>query len=109
MSQFAIILGRSGSGKSTSIKNLDPSTTFVINCLGKTLPFRNSLNMYNKEAGNYAKTYKYDNILKWLDHIDKTLTSITTCVIEDSTFIMREEFFVRALERAYDKIVKFFT
>lgn len=103
MSQFVIVLGRTGSGKSTSIKSLDPQKTFIINCLGKSLPFKGSAKMYNKEAGNYAKTYKYDNILKWLDHINNNLTDITTCIIDDATFVMREEFFDRSGERGYDK------
>ena len=33
-------MGESGTGKSTSIRNLDPKTTFIINIVGKPLPFR---------------------------------------------------------------------
>lgn len=103
MSQFVIILGRSGSGKSTSLKNLDPKHTFVINCLGKPLPFKGSAKLYNKDSNNYAKTYKYDSILKWLNHINVKMPEITTLVIDDSTFVMREEFFDRSNERGFDK------
>ena len=103
MSQFVIILGRTGSGKSTSIKNLDPSKTYIFNCLGKTLPFKGSAKAYNKEANNYVKTYKYDNILRGLDHVNTKLPDVKTCIIDDATFIMKEEFFDRSGERGYEK------
>lgn len=35
-----IVVGKSGSGKSTSLRNLDPSTTAVINTERKQLPFK---------------------------------------------------------------------
>lgn len=34
------IYGESGTGKSTSLRNLDPKTTFIISTTGKPLPFR---------------------------------------------------------------------
>lgn len=103
MSQFVIILGRSGSGKSTSLKNLNPEETFVINCLGKPLPFKGSFKKYNKEAKNYVKTYKYDVILKWLEHINNKMPQVKNIVLDDCTYVMREEFFDRSNERGYDK------
>ena len=42
MANCCIILGKSGTGKSTSIKGLDPKETIVINVLGKRLPFKGS-------------------------------------------------------------------
>lgn len=35
-----LIIGKSGSGKSASLRNLDPSGTAFVNVLGKPLPFR---------------------------------------------------------------------
>ena len=35
-----LILGESGSGKSCSLRNLDPNTTAIFNVAGKPLPFR---------------------------------------------------------------------
>ena len=34
------IYGESGTGKSTSLRNMDPETTFIISTTGKPLPFR---------------------------------------------------------------------
>ena len=35
-----LIIGKSGSGKSASMRNLDPDRVALINVLGKPLPFR---------------------------------------------------------------------
>ena len=40
MSKAALIVGESGTGKSTSVSFLDPKQTFIINVQGKDLPFR---------------------------------------------------------------------
>ena len=52
MANAIIILGKSGTGKSSSIKGLDPKETVVLNVLGKKLPFKGSSTLYNKEAKN---------------------------------------------------------
>lgn len=38
-----LIIGKSGSGKSASLRNLDPARAIVVNVLGKALPFRSKL------------------------------------------------------------------
>ena len=40
MADLIAVVGASGSGKSTSLRNLDPETTFIINVAGKPLPFK---------------------------------------------------------------------
>lgn len=40
MSTSLLILGNTGTGKSTSIETLEPETTFIIQCVNKELPFR---------------------------------------------------------------------
>ena len=42
-----LILGESGSGKSTSMRNFDPSELTVFNVANKLLPFRKKLNVIN--------------------------------------------------------------
>ena len=39
MADIIAIAGDTGSGKSTSIKNLNPQETFIVSILGKPLPF----------------------------------------------------------------------
>ena len=40
MAQSVLIIADSGTGKSTSIRNLDPKETFIINIANKPLPFK---------------------------------------------------------------------
>ena len=40
MAQMLLIMGESGTGKSTSMRNCDPATTAVVNPVGKPLPFK---------------------------------------------------------------------
>ena len=52
MANLIMILGESGTGKSTSIENLDPKETFIIQVVNKPLPFRGYKTKYslrNKE------------------------------------------------------------
>ncbi|MBQ5476117.1 MAG: hypothetical protein IIT65_15935 [Lachnospiraceae bacterium] len=40
MANLIAIVGASGSGKSTSVRNLNPEETFIINVASKPLPFK---------------------------------------------------------------------
>ena len=40
MAHSVLIIADSGSGKSTSIRDLDPKETFIINIANKPLPFK---------------------------------------------------------------------
>lgn len=102
MSNFVIVLGASGHGKSTSIKTLNPEETIVINVLGKRLPFKGSGAHYNSEKKNLFKISTWDKTVVLLDKVNK-LTNIKNVVIDDGIYIMRNEFFDRASERGYDK------
>lgn len=42
MANAIILLGKSGTGKSSSIKGLDSKSTVILNVLGKKLPFKGS-------------------------------------------------------------------
>lgn len=82
MSNFVICLGASGSGKSTSIKSLDPKETVVINVLGKRLPFKGSNSMYNTENKNLFKVASWDSVLKLLNKINKSLSNVKNIIID---------------------------
>ncbi len=107
MSNITLIMGESGTGKSTSIRTLDPMETYVINVLDKPLPFRAFRKNYikhTKEAqGNYTATDNGDLILRVLSGIDKTMPHIKTIIIDDFQYIMANEFMRRSLELGYKK------
>lgn len=109
MSEVILVMGPSGAGKSTSIRNLDPKETFIINSLGKNLPFKGSAKLYtvwDKEKnpkGNMIKSSNSQIAIKWLDHIDKNMPHIKNVVIEDNTHQSSMEYIRRIKEGSWDK------
>lgn len=49
-----LILGESGSGKSTSMRNFDTSELIVFNVANKLMPFRKKLNLIKSVFGESA-------------------------------------------------------
>lgn len=103
MSNLVLILGESGSGKSTSIKTLNPKETIVINVLGKRLPFKGSAKSYSKEHNNIFKIDDWNTIVTYLKDISDKATNIKNIVIDDVTYTMRIEFFNRTKEQGFNK------
>ena len=56
MAKVIGIMGESGSGKTTSMRNLDPSTTFYIDCDKKGLSWKGWRKVYSVENKNYFAT-----------------------------------------------------
>lgn len=103
MANIAIILGKSGSGKSTSIKGLNPKETVIINTLKKRLPFKGSKSMYNPENKNLFNIDDYTKIIDYLWAISNNATYVKNIVLDDIIYIMRKEYFKRAKETGYNK------
>lgn len=97
-----MLLGKSGTGKSTSIKTLDPNETIIVNVLGKRLPFKGSNSLYSKEKKNMFRLDDYTHVVKLLEQVNN-ISSIKNVVIDDSIYIMRKEYFTRAKEAGYGK------
>lgn len=87
MAQKVLILGSSGSGKSTSLRNLNPKETFVIKCVEKPLPFKGSEKNYNVQAKN---VFTASNLLKIMGALDKINSNkeIKTLVIDDFNYML---------------------
>jgi RNase adaptor protein for sRNA GlmZ degradation len=109
MSRAVLILGESGAGKSTSIRTLDPKETFIINSLGKDLPFKGSSKQYTyfdrdkNPNGNMVKTSHSHATLKWLEHISKNMPHIKNVVIDDNTHQSSLEYLRRIREHSFEK------
>lgn len=106
MANNIIVMGKSGTGKSTSIKGLDPKETVVINTLRKRLPFKGSASMYNAENKNLFNLENYTDVIHYLELIDSKATHVKNIVLDDSIFVMRKEFFSRAKEAGYGKFTE---
>jgi hypothetical protein len=105
MAEVIGIFGDSGSGKSSSIMNLDPKSIFIINCLGKRLPFKGSGSLYNKENMNYFESDNYEQICSVLLQVGKQ-EHIKNIILDDATYIMTNEFMNRAKEKGFDKFTE---
>ena len=105
------ICGESGSGKSTSLRNLDPKETFIIATIAKPLPFRGWKKNYvkltqtdNKEwVGNYYVSDKWDKIIKIMKLVSAKRPDIKVLVVDDLQYTMAFEFVDRSQEKGYDK------
>lgn len=104
------IVGESGTGKSTSLRNLNPETTFIISTTGKPLPFRAWKKKYSpikiegkNVSGNYYVSSKWDQILKILQIIDKMMPHIKQVILDDFQYVLSYEFVDRATEVGYTK------
>ena len=86
-----LIMGESGSGKSTSLRNFSPAEIGIFNVASKPLPFRSSgMKLVNKAT--------YAGIMKSLKK------NLLHCyAIDDSQYLMCFEMFAHAKEKGYEK------
>lgn len=80
MGECVIVYGKSGSGKSRSLINFGEDEIFLINTIGKRLPFRSK----------FKYEIKTDDIGKIVNGLKKMPTK--TAVIDDSGYIMTNAF-----------------
>lgn len=85
-----LLIGKSGSGKSTSLRNFKKDEVAVINVLGKPLPFRSDIKA--------VKLDDYDNILNQIK-----MTKKDVIVIDDANYLITNEFMEKSSIRGYDK------
>jgi hypothetical protein len=97
------IVGSTGTGKSTSIKHLNPEETYIINVAKKELPFKGSETLYNAEKKNYREVDEAVEITRLLQNISQKAPHIKNIVIEDSNYIMGFNIVARATEVGFTK------
>jgi ABC-type dipeptide/oligopeptide/nickel transport system ATPase component len=97
------IVGATGTGKSTSIKHLDPKETYIINVAKKELPFKGSEKLYNTENKNYKEVDDAIEITRLLKTISEKAPHIKNIIIEDSNYIMGFNIVSKATEVGYTK------
>ena len=97
------IVGNTGTGKSTSIKHLDPKETYIINVAKKELPFKGAEKLYNAENKNYKEVDDANEITRLLKTISEKAPHIKNIIIEDSNYIMGFNLVARATEVGFTK------
>jgi hypothetical protein len=97
------IVGSTGTGKSTSIKHLNPKETYIINTAKKELPFKGADKLYNAENKNYKEVDEITEITRLLKTISEKAPHIKNIVIEDSNYMMSFRMADKATEVGYTK------
>lgn len=97
------IVGSTGTGKSTSIKNLNPQETYIINTAKKELPFKGADKIYNTENKNYKEIDEITEITRLLKTISDKASHIKNIVIEDSNYMMAFRMADKATEIGFTK------
>lgn len=108
MSNSVLVIGVSGTGKTTSLENLPPEETFIIQCTKKDLPFkgaRKNFTIFSKDnlKGNLLVTDQSGIIIKTLQYVNDNRPDIKYVVVDDFVYTMSNEFFRRAHETGFDK------
>jgi len=115
MASKILLTGVSGSGKTYSLRNLDPASTFIICPDEKNPPFegwRKNYKMvdesgsFNPATCNYYKVTAWDKIQKVLKFISENRKEIKTVVIDTITYAMIAEFMQKAKITGYGKFTE---
>lgn len=105
MAKTILICGKTGTGKTSSIRNLNPSETVILRVINRTLPFKFK-GIYGKDQKNMFSTPSYEDVLKVLSWANKQ-EHIKNIVITDGTYIIRQEYFKLANQKSYEKYTGF--
>ena len=102
-----LIIGESGSGKTYAIKNLDPEKVGIFLCEKNRLPFRKKFPTYKVRNMQRQTDNNQVQIIRQSAVIQTVLMSPKQkiYVVDDSQYIMANEYFDRANEKGYDKFV----
>lgn len=90
-----LVLGKSGSGKSTSLRNFEPDEVGIFNVLGKPLPFRGGARFPQAMRPGYSA------IISSLQQ-----NKLRAYVVDDSTYLMQNENFARSRESGFGKFTE---
>ena len=98
MSRLICVMGESGSGKTTSMRTLNPKTTYYIDSDGKGLAWKGWRKQYNAEAKNYIVSRDIPSITRLIVNISekkletKTIVvdTLNTCMVDKEVKGMKE-------------------
>lgn len=90
MAVIVAVMGESGTGKSTSLRNFKQGEASVINVSKKPLPFRNTLSVF--------KTDNYQEVQAMIKR-----AQAKSVVIDDAQYLMAFEYMHRAKEKGFEK------
>lgn len=100
-------MGEPGAGKTTSMRNLNPDTTFYLDCDKKGLSWKGWREQYNTEKKNYLATDLKEYVATMLDRIntEEMFSHINVVIVDTLNGLMVADEMRRMKERGYDKWV----
>jgi hypothetical protein len=101
MGMPVLVIGESGSGKTSSLRNFDRKDVLVFSVSGKRMPFRKKMNVINVRDQSPAE--RYGTII---DLMGKYQDKVKTFVIDDSQYLMAFEEMDRVYEKGYGKFTE---
>lgn len=98
MSIASMILGQSGTGKSTSFRNMNPENTLLIQAVKKPLPFKaKGWSYFDKESNKEGNIFVTDQAPAIINIMQKTSRNII--LLDDFQYILANEFMRRVLDK----------
>lgn len=103
-----LIIGETGSGKTYSLLTLNPKETFLLKTVKKPLSFATNPDAYvlkdkNNIKGNMYISRYHNDLINYIDGIDKHRPEIKTIIIDDFQYCMSLEYMDRAVEKGYNR------
>lgn len=105
MSRVICIAGESGSGKTTSMRNLDPKSTYYIDADKKGLSWKGWRKAYNKENKNYIRCDDANIVRVYIRKLAESQPHIKVIVVDTINGLMVADEMRRSKEKGYDKWV----
>lgn len=105
MAKVICIAGESGSGKTTSMRNLDPKTTYYIDADKKGLSWKGWRQQYNDQNKNYYRCDDANVVRNYIRKLAKDCPRIKTIVVDTINGLMIADEMRRSKEKGYDKWV----
>lgn len=103
MARIMAIMGESGSGKTTSLRTLNPKTTCIIDCDKKGLSWRGWKKQYNAERKNYVACDDVAMVQASMLKIAEKRPEVSVIVIDTIGSLMVADEMRRSKEKGYDK------
>jgi|TARA_R110000850_G_scaffold90138_7_gene192405 hypothetical protein len=116
MANKLLVTGYSGTGKTHSLRNLDPKKTFIICPDEKALPFKGwkknyiskepTTGLFNPNTCNFLKTTSWEKIRGAMAFVSKNRPDIEVVVIDTITYAMIGEFMEKAKTVGFAKFTE---
>lgn len=103
MSRLICVMGESGSGKTTSMRTLNPKTTYYIDSDGKGLAWKEWRKQYNAEAKNYIVSRDIPSITRLIVNISEKKPETKTIIVDTLNTCMVDKEVKGMKENGYGK------